>query len=86
MGMYVLQEKDEDDDEIAQIWTIPRGNRGYVLEFFTHKIYFIITLNLYIILPLEMTESIRFVFSISSTGFADRIRISACLPGSMVPV
>jgi hypothetical protein len=39
MGMYVLQEKDEDDDEIAQIWTIPRGNRGYVLEFSTHKIF-----------------------------------------------
>jgi hypothetical protein len=42
MGMYVLQEKDEDDDKIAQIWTIPRGNRGYAIEFSTHKIYFII--------------------------------------------
>lgn len=39
-----------------------------------------------IILPLEMTASILLVFSISSTGFADRIRISACLPGSIVPV
>ena len=42
--------------------------------------------GLCIITPLEMTASILLVFSISSIGFADRIRISACLPGSIVPV
>ena len=42
--------------------------------------------GLSIILPLEMTASICLVFSISVTGFADRINISASLPGSMVPV
>ena len=42
--------------------------------------------GLCIITPLEMTASILLVFAISSIGFADRIRISAYLLGSIVPV